>query len=271
MSIFIERTEVADDDLPMVLFKDNMSGSTLTASTTATGYYVDNLKTGSTYDTWQPTSVTSHITVDMGSPTTVDCLAISAHNLGTVGTHVTLQYSSDGASWSNVSDETLTPIDVAPTTDDTLLILLTSETKRYWRVGFQIAIPTVGVIQLGERLTFPHGVSPSYVPLWQSQNVELLNSRSMTGQFLGNRVVRRGGDGQINLVPFEHSTLVSTDVQLFKTHYDNGKPFVFAAYPSVFDKDLGYCWRKQGAELRPTFQDDGTYLTISLDVETFVN
>jgi hypothetical protein len=108
------------------------------------------------------------------------------------------------------------------------------------------------------------------VPLWQSQKVELLQSVSLGGQFLGNRVNRRGGEGSIILNILERSFIEGTSFQSFKTHYDNGKAFFFASSPADYDEDLAYVWRSPRQTMRPTFVDNGIFYQVNMSLEAYV-
>lgn len=128
--------------------------------------------------------------------------------------------------------------------------------------------PFVGVAMAGARFNFPAGVMPPYTPVWLSQRYELLTATTLGGQFLGNRVLRQGGQTSINLVSVDRTFGEST-VLPFREHFNSGKAFVWAAGPSVFDKDVGYVWRTEGSLLAPTYDESGVLMSVNMEVYSY--
>ena len=254
-----------DTDLyPMVLFDNLYSRGTVSESTYLTGYPGSNVGTETTYDYWTPTAIPANVKVDMTTATSADSCAIVAHTLGSSGSTVLLQWSTDNIAWTTVTT-------VNPTDDTPILILFTSVSKRYWRINITASTltPIIGCVVLGAKTVFPGGVMPPYTPIWQAQTVDLLVAKSLGGQFLGNRILRQGAETSINLVPFSKTYAEST-LQTFKSWYNGGHAFVWASGPSVFTNDVGYVWRKSGAEMRPTFTDTGNWVKVNMEVEGYV-
>lgn len=114
-------------------FWDNIfgiSGGTLTATSTATGYDVANIHNGLEINGWKATSTTGQlIKIDTYSvDTAADAIIIGAgHNLATIGAAVTLSKSTTGA-WSGeqVTVATLTVVAGA------ILKEFAQTTSRYW-------------------------------------------------------------------------------------------------------------------------------------------
>lgn len=263
--IYIEGPQTADDDLPMVLWDNKLTGGAITASSTFAGTLASNTLTETTYDFWKSNvSGSGYLTVDMATPTKLDSVSVVAHNLGSIGATVKVQYSSDGVTFTDVAS-------VDPTDDSTILIIIPAETYQYWRLDISGGsdYPIVGVFIGGERFVFPGGVKAPYTPIWQSQSVELLQSMSLNGQFLGNRVIRKGAMTQINLTAVER-TFAEGDLQPFRKHYNDGQAFVWAAGPLIFPNDVAYCWRRPGAEMKPTFDQDGVWMAVGMEIEAYV-
>jgi hypothetical protein len=128
--------------------------------------------------------------------------------------------------------------------------------------------PIVGVAMAGTRFNFPAGVVAPYKPVWLSQSYELLTATTLGGQFLGNRVLRTGGQTSINLVAVNR-TFGETTILPFREHYNSGKAFVWAAGPSVFSKDVGYVWRTEGSVLAPTFDETGIWMSVGMEVYAY--
>lgn len=293
MTAYIEGTEVDNDSLPMVLFENFFSTGSVTASTEATGFDASNAYEESTFDFWKPTTTTATYETDLGSADFADCLAVVAHDLGTQNATFKVQYASTATAdillledasallleggtdnllleggaeiWNDLAE-------VSPTDDSTILVVFDRTEAIKWRFNLTAsdAAPTIGVLMLGERLVFSNGLRTPYTPMWLSKNIELLGSQTIEGQFIGNRVLRRGLSTEMNLNILDR-TFIETTIQDFKDHYDDGKAFIWASAPATFSEDVAYAWRSSGAEMRPTFQDNGLFYIVQLSVEGYAD
>ena len=261
--IYIEGTQIAKDSLPMVLWDNFYTRGTITASSQTTDGAGANAAEETTYDYWTPASLPATLQITLASAEAADCCAIAAHTIGSSGATVIVEFLN-GVTWTSLGS-------VTPTTDDPILIIFNRTTDTDFRIRITgSTVPSVGVVFLGERLTFSTGVSIPYTPIWQSQTVELLQSVSLGGQFLGNRVNRRGGNGSITLNILERSFIEGAAFQAFKTHYDNGKSFFFASDPASYEEDISYVWRAPNAEMRPTFANSGLFYQVNMGLEAYV-
>lgn len=130
--------------------------------------------------------------------------------------------------------------------------------------------PAIGVMFVGQALHLDCGVAPSYTPLYLSREIDMFTSETMTGNFMGNVVLRRGAKGSIAVTPML-AAYVQSDVAAFNRAYDDAEPFFFAASPVLFPLDVGYCWRSgSSGTLRPTYDDAGLFMTFGLEVEAVV-
>lgn len=261
--IYIERTEVALDSAPMVLWDNVLLDGTVTASTEATDAEVENLLTDSTWDYWQPTTTSGTVDLSISPSTAVSALGISAHDLGTQGATVTV-YETSG-----------TPVELAsvtPTNDSAILILFDSTDS----TDFQISITgasaafSIGNMCLGTPLIFESGVVPSYTPIYMAENIELLQNTSLGGQFFQNRVIRKSAETSVNLNILDRSFVEGASFQNFRNHYNDGKTFYWAAGPSVFEDDTALCRRLPNAEMKPTFANNGIFYKVSMNLEAYV-
>jgi hypothetical protein len=259
MAITITNAPTANDSLPTILWNNLLIGKTLAASTEAVDYPKENIRTENTIKSWRPTALPAQLSVDLGSSTSVDSFALVGHDCGTSGNTILLQSSPDNSAWT-------TRCTVVPTDNTTIMGLFTAFSARYWRISISGGtVPTISVFMLSQRFNLPAGVKPPYTPVWLSQDYELLTASTMGGQFMGNRVLRKGGRTAISLVSFE-TGYVSTTLLPFREHYNSGKAFVFAASPSAFNKDVGYVWRTESAVMSPTFDENGNWMSVSMEV-----
>lgn len=262
MTIDIENTPTVTDSLPTILWNNIFASGTLTASSEATGYPKENAVSEATYNAWKPNSLPAQLTVDYGTAVAVDSAAIVAHNCGTSGNTILVQSSTDNTTWT-------TRATIVPTDNTTILALFNSVSARYWRFNISGGTaPFIGVAMAGARFNFPAGVIAPYTPVWLSQKYELLTATTIGGQFLGNRVLRQGGQTTINLVAVDRTFGEST-ILPFREHYNSGKAFVWAAGPSIFSKDVGYVWRTEGSLLAPTYDETGVFMSVGMEVYSY--
>lgn len=259
--IYIKRTAVATDAAPMVLWENELlSATSVVATTEATDAPVENLLTDSTWDFWKPTSTTATVTATFPSSINITAIGIAAHNLGSLGATVNFKRG-------NTTIATITP------TDDTPIIMLVSSTAyTIWRIEVtgSSAPVSIGSLFFGSPLVFESGIVPSYNPLWMAENIELLQNQSLGGQFFQNRVIRKSAEGSVQLNILDRSFVEGDAFQNFRNHYNDGKTFFWAAGPSVFDKDAAYVRRTSGGEMKPSFNDNGIFYNVNMQLEAYV-
>lgn len=165
---------------PVVLYDNRLLDGTPTATDTATGYDVLNVRDLREFTSWKGASLgTKYITVDCGSAKSADALGIKRHNLGTASASVSVESSDNGTDWT----ERLAPF--APSNDKAILKTFTSASARYWRIKVVTAAtaPEIAVALVGVRVTFPYPPDGPYVPA--STGIEADVNRGRTGMLLG--------------------------------------------------------------------------------------
>lgn len=257
MTIKIEGTPNATDALPTVLFDNLFTKGPISGG--GGPFPPINATTEDTVTFWGPTGLPTNMVVDLGTPAPANACAIVGHNCGTRGNTLLVQTSVNNSTWVTVASLT-------PTDNSTILLLFPTVSSRYWRLNVTGGVaPIISVVLLGQRFNFPAGIRPPYKPVWLSQTYEMLTSTTLGGQFVGNKIQEIGGETQINLVSFERKFAEETLLP-FRQHYNLGKAFVFASGPSVFTKDVGYVWRKENSIMAPVFDQNGSWLSASMDV-----
>lgn len=145
----------------ILLYRNRAREATaVTASSTKTGYHVNNVRDDVLGTTWERsgTGTTSYITFDLGSAQSITAWAIIGLVRGTSGlTTVDLKVGNpDDGSTFNVTVGTLN-VNVDPyNLASSIMQTVTSTTKRYWRVVFTSGTGTFGIgeIALGTEMTF---------------------------------------------------------------------------------------------------------------------
>ena len=258
------RSETSADKSPLVLWDNVFQQGTLSASTEATNSEKENAVDGNTYDYWAPTTLPATLSVALDSSFAVSYAAIAAHTLGSSSSTIFVEYDSGGGTW--VSLATLSP------TDDSAIVIAFTETSatdfRFRVTGS--TVPNLGVVYLGGGLLFDSGIIPGYTPLYMAESVQLLRSQTLSGQFITNRVNRKGASSSFQFNILDRSFVDSTAFQDFRRHYNDGKPFFFAGNPSELTKDVSYCWRKDGGEMKPTFSEDGIFYRTGMSLEAYI-
>lgn len=158
-----------------------LSGGTVSASSTATGYFADAPTNTLTYERWKPTGSDSKWEYDHGSAVQCDYWAIAAHTLGTNGNEVYAQYYDDGLStWRRLAPTT------AITTDEPIMGIFEPVTAQRWRIKIPTgSAPEVGVIKFGSALQMERPLYGGHAPISTARQTLLRSNYSETGEFLG--------------------------------------------------------------------------------------
>jgi hypothetical protein len=256
MTVKIINWTESDGKNPLVLFDNFLKDASVTPSA------AEPTQTESTYDGYEFT-LNQTITFDLGAAKEYYAFAVVGHSGGSIG--VQLFSSTDNSTFTAINSVPIT-IDGATTT----LFVFNKRNTRYFGVQFTgSGSRTVRNLLLGSPLEMDSGVGYNYTPIWLAQEKELLVSKTLNGQFVGNRVMSKGAMTDVPLLAVERP-FVEEDLQPFFNHYNDGKPFIFASGPTVFDKDVAYVWRQQNAELRPTFDQSGNFMSLTMSIEGYV-
>lgn len=253
MGMIFKRAILDLDNAPTILWDNLLEG----ASVTGEG---SNIRDPATNTYWTPSSLPATTTFDIGSSVGASYLGICSHNLYSTDTTLTLEvYTS---TWTTVCEVNLT-------NNKSSLVSFNYTEGSEWRVTLSgSGSPSVGVMFLGKALQFDSGITQGYVPLYMSEDIELLSSRTITGQFMPNRVERIGVSTSFNLNILERGFVEGEDFQDFLRHYNDGGSFFFASSPKELRDDVSYCWR-QGNTLKPSL--GSLFYTLDMALEGFVD
>ena len=255
MTINIINWTESDGRNPIVLFDNLLVNSTPSVAA------AEDALTVSTYDAWN-FSLNQTVTFDLGASRQFNTFAIVGAD---ITGNVQLSTSTNNSTFTAINSSVLPVVK-----SDCILFVFNQRSVRYFRVAFTgSGSASVRSLWLGKHLEFPGGVGYNYTPIWMAQEKELLVSKTMNGQFVGNRVLSKGSMTDIPMIA-EERTFIEEDLQPFMNHYNDGQPFVWAAGPTVFTKDVGYVWRQQNAEMKPTFDQSGNWMSFTMSVEGYV-
>jgi len=149
---------------------------------------------------WQTTGVGDKIlTATLLSAADIDSYGVYKHNLGTLGLTVKLQYSTDGAAWTDLPGSEKTPA------DDSAIYFVAAAvvSAKFFRLH------VVGVLA-GETLIIGNAFVSKSLRVWSPPetgwvppNLALdntyLNNRSEGGDFMGRTVIRKGSKTNFNI------------------------------------------------------------------------
>jgi hypothetical protein len=247
---------------PLVLFDNLLADATLSFPSTEAD--ASAVQTESTYDGFSWSNNNRTFTFDLGSGKDFYALAIVGYK--GPDREVKLLASNDGSDYTEINSSVTYNISTSSTT----MIIFNSLNRRYFRLRFVgDGDSELRALSLGSPLEIDCGIGYGYTPIWLAQEKELLVSKTMNGQFVGNRVVSKGAMTDVPLLAVERS-FVEDDLMDFMKHYNEGRPFVFAGGPTVFPNDVAYCWRQQRGEMRPNFDQSGNWMSIRMSIEGYV-
>lgn len=221
------------------------TATTITESDQMSDYPAENALDFLPVTCWKPGATgTVDLTFDFSGNVTADYYAIGAHNLGSQGATVALQYSTDGgSSWSNLGSAH-TPADDRP-----IFQILTSQAEDDWRLLITncTAQVYIGVFAFGRALQLPREIPPGdWAPAQYAGKNEINTNKSDRGSFLGRSVIARGITGTIKQLYIQPAWIRSNWPAL-AAHLDT-KPFFYAWDPDNYPTEIGLYWTPDGAK-----------------------
>ncbi|MBT9165246.1 MAG: hypothetical protein DDT23_01261 [candidate division WS2 bacterium] len=217
---------------PIILFDNRFLDGTPTATSTAPGFSVLNIRDGKTYTHWRAVGAGANfITVDCGVARSADCLAIIGHNLGTANASVFVETSTDNASWTDRFPRFI------PSSDRALFVTFPLTFARFWRFGTvtTTAIPFLAVVMLGNRLTFPFPPDTPYIPCRES--IEAESAIGKTGQILGSVMRFKPIEISARFSNLTRAWVMNNFMPFWNSHASNLRPFFWAwditAFPDM--------------------------------------
>ena len=249
-----------------VAYRNVMAEGTLSWSSQTTDGAAANALGPQTFDSWVPAAMPANIATLLPSAVACDTAAIVSHTLGSSGATAYIEASLDNVTW--VTFATITP------TDDRDIFVLFSDlggiSYPRWRLRVTGATaPAIGIVWIGPRLIIPMGVQASYTPLNLSLTVDLMTNDTRGGQFLGNRIMKKGASTGVNIAPQER-WWVQSEAMPFIAHYNAGKPFLWLSCPALHPEDAFYVWRA-GDTLSGSYSGGSLWVDMALSVNAYVS
>jgi hypothetical protein len=246
---------------PIILADNRFLNGTPTATDTATGYSVFNLRDLKSFTSWKAASSgTKYLTVDCGSAKAADTLGIFKHNLGTAAATVSVESSPDNSTWTN----RLTGF--VPGSDKAILKNFTTQTYRYWRVKIVTAsiAAQVAEVMLGSRITFPYPPETPFTPA--SLKIEAETTKSKTGQLLGMVVRFKPYTISARWSALSRSWVDATFRPFFEDYASELKPFFWAWDLDTFPSDVRFVTIDPEMSMETPVSILATYDSVSLEM-----
>lgn len=242
--------------LPAIYYDNRLNDATPSASTTATGYDVNNLTDWRPYTEWQPTALPATITVDAGAAASVDYWLVWGHDLATQGATIQLRKSNDNFS----ADDNLVD-SYTPTADDPFMRVVSTADERYWR--FQITgstMPTLGIAAMGAALEIPKYLKPGFDPRGRKPQGQF--NRSVAGMPLGRTIQYEDWSQSLTFENLAWSWIRNTWEPAWEAHL-RSLPFVFCWEPGSYSTELALVTIQDGFA---TPHNPGSYGNLSISL-----
>ena len=229
-------------DSPIILANNSVgNGTTITASSSAPGFPVAALKNPLTYERWMPNSPSGG-SFEISLPNApIDTIAFAAHSIGTSGSLIKIE-SYNGA-WVLIADYDATPVALD---DSPYVIAFAVDVVAVGYTKLRISIDKqaeIGVFYAGQRLEMPLTIYGGHTPDTMGRETDIKTARSVSGNFLGRTVVRRGYEAR-----YEFKNLPAA---WYRSHFEPfakdaiTNPFIIAWYPSKYPEEVIYGWVEQ--------------------------
>lgn len=226
------------------------------------------LSTGTTYDPYIATAVFNAVNVQLVLPSaqSVTCIAVAAHNVGTLGGFIGVQYSTDsGSTWSDAGTA------IAPDDNRSIMWLFDEPPATdYWRiVAFAIGANDleIGVAFVGNPIVIPRRIYQGYAPPTTPNMVSLQSNVSEGNHLLGSAEIREGSKATANLTNVSPAFLRADSWTDFQSHFNRGGGLFWAWRPTDYP-DAFYAWR-DGATLAPTNSGPAAFQSFDLSMRFY--
>ena len=229
---------------PIIGFEDLATTSNITTDTAASGFPASNMANPSTNLRWQGATaspaVEEIVQVAVATTELVEYLGIARHNLGTIGSSVTVEgtvsLSASPIVWTTLA---------GPQTfanDDPIMFRFAPQALDAIRVriGVGSSAPTIAVLQTGPLLTLQRRIYVGHGPINYQRNSKIVTNRSESGNFLGRVLLNQFVKTTINMeniTPNYYRDFLDEFIQAAYL-----APFFFAWRPSDYPNEIGFCW-----------------------------
>lgn len=206
-----------------------------------------------TYEGWKPQTMPAYCQIDNGTVKAVDYFAIAGRGL--VGLTVTAQHSSDGVTWTDIDDYTLT--------QNVFIIKFATVTARYFKFVLSGAtVPFIISAYFGKALVMPLTIYGGHTPAALARQSVIRPATSEGGQWLGRTVIRQAYKTSVD---FKH-----LHADWYRENFDpfvlaaRDRPFFFAWRPNDYPYEVVYGWTEK--DIIPSNTGKKDFMSVGFDI-----
>jgi len=224
--------------------------------------------TGTTFDSWIATPSGGQVTLELELTTaqSLSFAAIAAHNLGTIGADVRVQFSTDGGSiWTDAGAGITSPED-----DQAIAFYFDAITSDHWRfkvTGAGSNDVEIAVALFSNPITIEQRIYQGYAPPITPNAVDLQSNVSEGGNLLGSATVRKGSRASAGLTHIDPTFLRGATWTSFQAHFNGGGGFFWLWRPTKYE-DAFYAWR-DGGVIAPTNSGPKEYMSFDMGMRFY--
>ena len=249
---------------PVILHDNLLADATLSATDTATGFDVDNLKDYRVFTEWKGVGTgVQYVKGNGGSSRKADSFGLINHNFASIGATVSIECSSDDFA----SDVTVALAGFTPSNDKAFMKQFTIKDKLDWRIklsGAMSAAPLMGQPFIGEALEMEKFIQGKYNP-----TPEKISSSTSRGRKKGHHLGSVIDSISYRFRPKWRKVSDSWFETYFRPVWDEHlvmlKPFFWAWEPGNHPDDVFYAVLPDNASLNCPF--DPVRRSLSLDFD----
>lgn len=258
------------DDYPLtharILYRNlaRATGATVSASTETSSRPAVAAANPNTYESWMPTAMPATWTINLAATRKADAVGIAAHSLGSNGVTVAVQYYN-GTAW-------VTEQDLIPANDDAILVLFTKRDATGYRLSLSggTGIPYIGVIFVGESLQMQRPIYGGHSPLNLSRATNIAGNNSVTGNWIGRSVIRRGYSVSVSWSNLKADWYRSYFDPFVKYASQSAGPFFLSWRPQTFPDEVGYCWLSS-SDISPSNSGTRDLMSVSMSANAYAS
>ena len=180
-----------DSNNPFALWNNRIDSITAPGGVSSGGAAI-NAISGFTYDVAKPLASGGGFVLEFTVTTSISAVGVAAHDIGTLGGSIRVQYSDDGgSSWSDSGAGIVNPSD-----NQAIVFRFDDQSHNDWRifVGSGAGFPSIGVLMASQELIFPQRIYQGYTPPVVPNRVRLQSNVTEGGQLAGAAFAAEGSD-----------------------------------------------------------------------------
>jgi len=247
-------------DNPVVGWNNIITIANLAADTQETDNPASNLANPATHRFWRASDNSEqHLTVTIDQVDPVDYMAVARHNFGSASIPLSIEgQATGGGSWDELAGEAILP------DDGPAIFRFEPQSLVGLRLRMQSAAapPEAAVLYAGKLLVLERRIYVGHVPMPLGRRTDIVNGRSIGGNFLGRIVTGEGRETSVaiaNMTPDWYRSYMDPFVDAAREIQ-----FFFAWRPSTYPREVGYAWMTNDAQ--PSNQRSNGMMQIQLDM-----